>query len=299
MIYTLGESLLDIIISPDGQTVARPGGSQLNVAVSLGRAGRNVTMISETGEDVPGKMLTDFLSENGVATNLIRNYPESKTSLAVAVLDKQKKPTYSFYKMYPEKRVLKDPPEFFPEDIFSFGSMYSCDPDIKKSLKEYRNRAYKGGATIIYDPNVRQHHHIRQGVSGEMLLENLAVANIIKGSDEDFENIFGVVSLAEIIKEVREINKEAVLVITLGGKGSVAYYKEMEVRVPAKKIDVVSTIGAGDAFTAGMISAFTGMGLSGNLQALEKRHLQKMLEEGTRFSALVCQSMDNYIPAGK
>ncbi len=133
-----------------------------------------------------------------------------------------------------------------------------------------------------------------------MLLRNLAVADVIKGSDEDFENIFGVDSVDKMKERVRELNKEAILIITLGEKGSVAYYKkEMEVRVPAKKVEVVSTIGAGDAFTAGMISSFIEQQLSPKTGKMNESHLKKMLREATRFSSMVCRSMDNYIPAAE
>ena len=297
MIYTFGESLMDVIISPDGNTVTKPGGSQLNVAVSLGRSGKKVAMISEIGNDPVGKILSDFLSENGITTDLLQIYPGMKTSLALAFLDDQKKPSYSFYKMYPEERSLREPPVFSPEDVFIFGSMYSRDPDIKEFLEDYFSQARRGGAVIFYDPNVRHNHQISKEENREMLMKNLAAADIIKGSDEDFGNIFGVVSITEMKNALRKINYGAVLVVTTGAGGSTAFYKDLEVKMEAPKIDVVSTIGAGDAFTAGMVNSLVGQKLTGKLHGLNEGHLKKMLSEGTRFSTLVCWSMDNYIPA--
>jgi fructokinase len=297
MIYTLGESLLDVIISPDGNAVTKPGGSQLNVAVSLGRSGKEVAMISEIGNDPVGKILSDFLLANGIATDLLQTYPGMKTSLALAFLDDQKKPSYSFYKMYPEKRLLSEPPAFSPEDIFIFGSMYARDQDIKEFLEEYISQARRGGAVIFYDPNIRHNHQIGKEENREMLLKNLAAADVIKGSDEDFENIFGVVSIDKMKERLRELNSEALLVITMGDKGSVAFHKDLEVSAPAPEIEVVSTIGAGDAFTAGMVNSLVGQKLTGKLHRLNEGHLKKMLSEGTRFSTMVCRSMDNYIPA--
>jgi len=61
MIYTLGESLMDIIFENDGKIIAKPGGSMLNLAVSLGRCGRSVNILSELGDDKVSKDVISFL----------------------------------------------------------------------------------------------------------------------------------------------------------------------------------------------------------------------------------------------
>ena len=101
MIYTLGESLLDVITSNDGNTVSKPGGSLLNVSISLSRSGKNVSLISEVGDDQTGRQLIKFLHENGVNTNLVTIYKNCSTSKALATLDNNLKPAYTFQKAYP------------------------------------------------------------------------------------------------------------------------------------------------------------------------------------------------------
>jgi len=287
---------MDIIITKDGQTVAKPGGSLLNVSVSLGRSGKEVSLISETGDDEIGSMLTDFLSGNGVSTHLVTRYPDYKTSLAIATLDENQKPSYSFYKAYPEIRLLPNPPIFTIQDLLILGSMYSRDLDIKDDINSYLNNAKMRGALIVYDPNVRHNHQIRNADSREMLLKNLAYADVIKGSDEDFSNIFNLNSISELKDELRKINDQALIIITLGEKGSVVSYRDLILEVPSIKINVVSTIGAGDAFTAGVINSIIDQGLLNRFDKLSENNLTRMLEEGTRFSSLVCRTMDNYIP---
>ena len=74
MVFTLGESLLDIIFSENSQITAKAGGSMLNTAVSLGRSGVNVSMVSETGDDETARIILSFLEANKVQTQFIKKY---------------------------------------------------------------------------------------------------------------------------------------------------------------------------------------------------------------------------------
>jgi len=299
MIYTLGESLMDVISMPDGNTVSKPGGSLLNVSVSLGRSGKAVSLISELGNDPTGRQLMAFLYENGVSTNLITIYENAKTSKALAALDEHSKPSYTFQKAYPEIRSLTLPRVFTENDILILGSMYSRDPEIEKDIDACLQAAKRGGAFIVYDPNVRHNHQLKNQASKKMLLKNLAFADIIKGSDEDFYNIFQLTSLVEIKNALRTINRKALIFITSGEKGSVAYYKNIVHSFVPDKIKAVSTIGAGDAYTAGIVNAIIDQNLINDPKNLAEKHIRKMVMEGSRFASLVCQSMDNYVPARK
>ncbi len=294
MIYTLGESLMDIIITSDGQTEEKPGGSMLNVAVSLGRAGKEVSLVSEIGDDRTGQILIDFLKENGVSTHLVRKYAGGKTSVARATLDENQKPDYIFTKAYPEQRSLPDPPEFTQQDVLIFGSMYACDPHIYKDINAYLESAQRGGALIVYDPNIRQGNNIKH--KNKLLFQNLAYADVIKGSDEDFMYIFRMDAVVAIKYELRKVNKRALIIITLGEKGSVVILKNIMLEFPAIKTTVLSTIGAGDAFTAGVVNSLIDQDLFDGFNVVSESHLKKILMEGTRFSSMVCRTMDNYIP---
>jgi fructokinase len=296
MIYALGESLMDIITTHDGVTTAKPGGSMLNVSVSLGRTGKEVSLISELGDDETGKQLIEFLHENRINTDLVTIYSKCETSKALALLDENSKPSYTFQKSYPSVRSLANPPVFTENDILILGSMYSRDREIKNDLDAYLIQAKRAGALIVYDPNVRHNHQLKKKASKKMLLKNLAFADIIKGSDEDFYNIFQLTSLVEIKNTIQRINRVALIFITSGEKGSSAFYKDMEQSIVPDKIKAVSTIGAGDAFTAGLVNAIIKQDLQTDIRQLSDDHMIKIMAEGTRFATLVCQSLENYIP---
>ena len=293
MIYTLGETLLDVIIDPKGKTVARPGGAMLNVAVSLARAGNNVSLISETGNDHTGRYIVDFLTDNRVHTGFINSYENEKSSLALAFLDKNKKPAYTFFKNYPEIRKLKLPDVFNKNDLLLFGSLYALDSKINEQISTTVRRVSSSGGLIIYDPNIRKNN---SGIDMKKVYEYFSLAHIIKGSDEDFENIFGVSNLKTVAGIIREINSDALLIITQGSGGAIAFLNEMITEVPAPVINPVSTVGAGDGFSAGLIHFIKKKKIStAAVSSLHLSGLRNLLGSGIGFATKVCLSEENYI----
>ena len=287
---------MDIIVESPDKIISRPGGAMLNVAVSLARTKTDVSLISELGDDQTSAFIIDFLKKNKVKTRYIKKYYHSNTSLALAYLDEEKKPNYTFYKSYPENRNLIYPTNFSENDILLFGSLYSLDTALRNQLQEVLIAAKRGGAFLCYDPNIRHSHHFENEATKANLMENLALADLIKGSDEDFENIFGKLSFEQILIEVRKVNPTAPLLITRGAAGVVAFSKDFKLELPAIPIQPLSTIGAGDAFNAGLAFAMQKENLHKAQQnEFSKSQMELLLKSGLSFSASVCQSADNYI----
>jgi len=298
MIYTLGESLLDIIINSIDDAVVVPGGAMLNTAVSLGRSKLKVSLISELGDDDTSVLITSFLKSNNVSLNQLKLYSNNNTSIALAFLDKNKKPKYTFIKNYPDKRNFTNIPDFTSKDILLFGSMYSIDKNIRPSVLSIINNASIHDSIIIYDPNIRNASHLTNPILLDALIQNIEISDIIKGSDEDFTNIFGDNNIQNQISEIRKINKRALIIITLGGDGVVTDLAGHTTRLPAIKTNIVSTIGAGDAFNAGIIFALSNLNLRrNNLMKISNEKLEQILKSGLLFSSKVCATLDNYIPS--
>lgn len=297
MVYTLGESLLDIIITTLDDVVVRPGGAMLNTAVSLGRSNINVRLITELGDDDTSKMITSFLQKNNVATNFIQSYNNNNTSLALAFLDENKKPKYTFIKNYPENRSLTNTPEFKEGDILLFGSLYSLDKEIRKSILSIVKHAHRSNTTIIYDPNIRNAYHLHDDELMTAVHENIKLSHIIKGSDEDFTNILSISDTSVQIAELRKLNKEALIIITLGADGVIADLQGHAISLPTIKTNVISTIGAGDAFNAGIIYALEQIKFQNkSFNRAIANNIENILVSGLQFSAKVCRTLDNYVP---
>jgi len=296
MIYTLGESLMDLIFESDSDIIAKAGGSMLNLSVSIGRCGIDISLISELGDDIVGDKIVNFLRENKVDERYINRYYHNKSPLALAVLDENSVPTYSFYKPYPEKRVLKTPASINKDDILVFGSFYSLEKPIHKYIMDLTDKARSSKAMIIYDPNIRMPHKIDSEITRKYLYENLAVADIIKGSNEDFCNIFGNGDDYFFVNKLRKINPEALIFITKGSEGAVVFNKEHNYSINADTVNLKSTIGAGDNFTSGIVYSLKKQNITRNdLTQLSSKSLFKILENGKNFSSNVCTSYENYI----
>lgn len=293
-IYAIGESLLDIIFNKGEPQTTKAGGSMLNSVVSLGRIGLPVSFISEYGLDNAGNLIDAFLKENGVDTGFIHRYKDGNTAIALAFLDEKNDAHYSFYKNYPEKRFEFIFPEIKSNDIILCGSFYSISADIRDKFKAFINGAKETNALVIYDPNFRKSHLDELENLKPLLYENIEMATMVRGSDEDFRNIFGSRNTDETWDAIREYCQ--CLVYTANTEGVHVKTALFSGKFPVKKIIPVSTIGAGDSFNAGMITSFYRNKIStDDLAKLGEKDWGKIISTAVEFAAHVCLSYENYI----
>jgi fructokinase len=293
-IYGIGETVLDIIFKNNQPQAAKAGGAMLNSCVSLGRIGLPVSFISEYAGDSVGNIIDTFLSENGVGTSYVDHYKEGKTKLALAFLNERNDASYTFYQDYPDKRLTVDFPIIMKDDIILCGSIYSITSEIRKKFTDLINKANGNGAIVIYDPNFRPGHSADLGKLKPMIIENMKAAKLIRGSDEDFKNIFRANTHDEawdVIKKycncmVYTANSEGVYVRTVSYSGKFA----------VKAIKPVSTIGAGDNFNAGMMAAiYLNKIQADQLDKMGEKEWSKVISTGVDFATNVCMSYENYI----
>lgn len=293
-IYAIGETLYDIIFK-DGQPQAgKPGGAMLNSTVSLGRIGLPVSLISEYANDDIGKMIDSFLQDNGVGTDFVDHYTDGKTALAIAVLDEKNDANYTFYKNYPLRRLEMEFPTIGADDIILCGSIYAITNEIRNKFVQFITYSRENGGIVLYDPNFRSAHASELNILKPLIIQNMKMASIIRGSDEDFMNIFQTGSHNSAWDVIRNYcscmvytsSEEAVYVRTTGFSG----------RFPVRKITPVSTIGAGDNFNAGMIAAIYNNGITRQeLNKMGEEKWRQIVSTGVDFATNVCLSYENYI----
>ena len=293
-IYGIGETVFDIIFKNGQPQAAKPGGAMLNSSVSLGRIGLPVSFISEYGNDNVGTLIDEFLNENDVKTNFVHHFSDGKTGLALAFLNEKNDASYTFYKNYPAKRLDIEFPVLNKDDIVLCGSIYAITPEIREKFRALTITAKENKAILIYDPNFRPTHSSDLDTLVPVIIENMQTAAIIRGSDEDFRNIFGSKNADEAWNVVSKYcnclvytaNAEGVYVRTTGFSG----------RFPVKSIKPVSTIGAGDNFNAGMIAAIYKNSITRNqLDKIGEGEWSKIVSMGVDFASEVCMSYENYI----
>jgi fructokinase len=293
-IYAIGESLLDIIFSEGKLQAAKAGGSMLNSVVSLGRIGLPVYFISEYGLDDTGNLIDSFLTENGVNTGFVHRYKNGNTAIALAFLDKNNDARYSFYKNYPDKRLQFIFPEIMSDDIVLCGSFYSISTEIRDKFIGFIKDAKSRNALVIYDPNFRKSHLEELTRLKPLIIENIQAATLIRGSDEDFRNIFGSENPEQAWNSIREYS--SCLVYTANVDGVYVRTNSFSAKFPVRKITPVSTIGAGDNFNAGMIASFYRNNISQEiLKTMGEKEWRDAIKMAVEFATHVCLSYENYI----
>ena len=296
-IYTVGESLLDIIFKGREPQTAKPGGSAFNASITLGRLGAPVNFISEMGDDRVGDLVGEFLEENGVSAKYISRYTPGQTAIALAFLDDRNDAEYEFYKDYPAQRLAVDFPDFQKDDILLFGSFYALNPGIRPRVKELLEKADRAGAIIIYDPNFRSSHLPERDKLVPVIRENMGYATLVRASDEDLVNIFETEGPDEAWEQVGSLTDA--LVYTANAKGVELRTSSLNLHMEVERIEPVSTIGAGDTFNAGLIYGLWKEGIKREqIETLDKSKWEGLISRAILFSRAVCLSYDNYLPHG-
>ncbi len=291
-IYGIGETVLDIIFKNNQPQAAKAGGSVLNSAVSMGRMKLPVSFISEYGNDQAGKLIDDFLRENGVDTSHVHRFTDGSTALALAFLNEKNDAKYDFYKDYPQNRLNIMFPDIHKDDIVQCGSFYAIWPEIREKFKKFIQTSYDKGALILYDPNFREAHDINQ--LRPLVIENMRKASLLRGSDEDFKNIFGTTGPDEAWSAVKDYCN--CLVFTANVKGVSVRTPSFSGEFPVQKITPVSTIGAGDNFNAGMLTSIYRNNIGKqDLEKLGEKQWSGIISTAVAFATHVCMSYENYI----
>ena len=318
----IGETVLDIIFSEDQPQKAVPGGSTFNALISLGRvlqhlpeAGRpTVSMITETGDDHIGQIITSFMRENHVSTELVTINRGTQSHLSLAFLDEQHNAQYEFYKDHASARLDPDLlsssllSTFTSRDIVLFGSFFAINPVLRDYTRSLFTAAHDAGATLYYDINFRRSHIKDIPATIANLEENMRLSTIVRGSAEDFGYLYGTADPRQVYLE--HIRPCCPLFICTDGGGPVSLFAPnsdspgtfVEAQIPSPHVGhVVSTIGAGDNFNAGIVYALATQGITRQqLQALPCSgaaggDFLSLIDCALRFSSHVVQRMDNYV----
>ena len=294
----IGETVLDIIFKDNQPIGAVPGGSTYNAMISLGRAGVPTQFISETGNDRVGQMIISFLKENGVDAEYINVFPDSKSPLSLAFLNEQNDAEYLFYKDHPNDQLDFVTPDVQPNDIVMFGSYYAINPVIRPQVQGFLEYARQKGAILYYDVNFRPSHKNEVMKLTPNILENLEMADIVRGSKEDFQVMYKKDDADKVYNA--EISFYCKKFIYTQGSQPIELRADGGIRksYPIVVTDnIVSTIGAGDNFNAGLVYGMMKYNITrGNIErGLSEEQWDQLIACGQTFSAECCKSLNNYI----
>ena len=292
MLACLGELLIDFLpqrgMAPMGFR-AYPGGAPLNVAVGLARLGQPVGFLGKVSTDAFGRALRRHLVSEGVDTRFLLD-SDAPTALAfVAMVDGE--PSFAFYGEAAADTLVRA--EELSDalgdlSVLHFGGI-SLLRGTTPAAVETVVAQLAGRALLSFDPNIRP-GLVRHAASYRALLERLfASADLVKVSAADLEWLAPDAPPEEAAADLLAYGPAAV-VLTRGRQGARLLRTDGEWSVPAFQVPIVDTVGAGDAFDAGLLAALSQSGVASrvSLLALDERELVEVLRFASAVAALTC-----------
>jgi len=246
-VVCFGEVLWDIL--PSG---AVPGGAPMNVAYHLHKQQKNPALITSIGIDEKGEQLVKIFSDYGICTDFFQVDYEHETGKVFAEPNEHNEVVYDIVKPVAWDYIKwEDDFENLVSNAnyFVFGSLASRNNVSKKTLFQLLEYA----ENKVLDINLRAPHFNRRIVE-----ELLSKADFLKLNLAELELITGWfskhTSIEDRVRSITDKFKIQNMVVTMGGDGAVLYYNGNEYVQKGYKVDVVDTVGSGDAFLAGLLA---------------------------------------------
>ncbi|MEU6371215.1 carbohydrate kinase [Streptomyces sp. NPDC046931] len=254
----IGEALVDVIAAPDGSRRSHPGGSPANVALSLGRLGHPVRLATRVGHDHLGRLVRKHLEGSGVdlAPGSVVNSP---TSTATAVLDAKGAANYTFDITWAlsaaVEEALRDGP---PAHVHTGSIATALSPGADQVYSTLH--ALRTSATLSYDPNLRPALLRPAEQERERVEQLVVISDVVKASEEDLAWLHPGENPDKTAARWAR-NGPSLVVLTLGANGARAWWRHGCQDIAPVSVQVMDTVGAGDAFMAGLTSRLLHAGL--------------------------------------
>ena len=247
-----GEALTDFIRQPDGQWRALPGGACWNVARSAARLGVATGYAGAVSCDVFGEELRTLTQAAGLDMRYLQQIDKSPL---LAMVTSTTPPNYFF--VGDDSADLHFDPAKLPADwldaarLLHFGCISLAREPLASRLLDIASTAAQRGKRIAFDPNWRK--LMDQPGYHVLLRKLLALSHYVKVSDEDLEKLFPGDSQA--LATLQTLAPQAEILLTLGA-GGMRWIKGLEVvEQPIYRVDVIDTVGCGDAAMGGWIAS--------------------------------------------
>lgn len=293
MILCCGEALIDMIPveAQDGGAAFAPhsGGAVFNTAVALGRLGVDVGLVTGLSSDMFGQQLLEDMRASGVDARYVVQSQRPATLAFVQVVDGHAR--YAFYDEGSAGRMLQ--PEDMPavpdtvRALYFGGISLACEP----GADAYAALCAAGAAqrVVMIDPNIRPSFIADEPRFRARLRGMIAMADIIKVSDEDLDWIVpGSAQREAKLQELLALGP-SMAIMTLGAEGALAVLADgRQIRVDAAPAQVVDTIGAGDTFNAGVLAWLSQKGalIKGDLPNIATAQVEDALRFGAQVAAV-------------
>lgn len=259
----LGEALIDIVVPQRGDRSEHVGGSPTNVAIGLARLGHPTTLATHFGRDQRGERIRSLLATEGVAL-AFGSDTAARTSTALARLDDDQAATYEFDLDW---RIDSD-----GVSESAAGTRHVHTGSIAATLLPGSATvaevvaSLRDSATVSYDPNARPSLMGEPGEAVAAIEDFVRLADVVKASDEDVAWLYAGATPQHAIDTWTSLGP-GIVIITCGAQGALVHANGNTTKVPAAKVEVADTVGAGDSFMAGLVSGLLDAGLLGDAES--------------------------------
>jgi 2-dehydro-3-deoxygluconokinase len=276
-LVTLGEAMLRLSVRPGDRIEdaaaleIHVAGSEANVAYAAARVGLRSAWVSALPDNPLGHRVATTLAAGGVDTSLVRWVPNARLGLYFVELASAPRPisvTYDRAHSAMAQATVEDfdwaaiaDTRFFHVSGITLGLSPSCREIAKHAMREAR----RAGATVTFDVNYRQKLWDR-GAAASTVREIAPLVDVVVCTREDARDLFGT-------KDALDLGVKTA-VLTMGADGAVAFSDGVTIERKGHSVATIDRVGAGDAFTAGLI------------WGLSEGSLELGLERGLAMSAL-------------
>jgi fructokinase len=263
-VVCLGEVLIDLVAVDAGVPVGAAttfhraaGGAPANVAVALARLGTDVGFIGKVGDDAFGRSLRETLAAESVDVRGLLEAPTARTALAFVGSDGQSGRSFVFYHDGTAHTLLG--PEEVDRDligharIFHFGSVTLAAEPSRAATRAAAFWAHQQACLVSFDPNVRLELWASSHLARTTIEDVLGMVDVVKVSSEELEFLTGTADLEDACGALRQ-RGPALAMVTLGNDGCFYQTATASGRVAGVPVECLDTLGAGDAFMAGVLA---------------------------------------------
>jgi fructokinase len=290
-IVSFGVMILDMFPVQLGVDIAHvkefrpmPGGSCANVAVAAAKLGIKSSFVGKVGNDCFGKMLLEKLNHYGVNTEQLVQDDEFRTTMNFHAKPQPEEIEYLFYRNPGADANLKlkdiDMTKIKKAGFFHFDSLCLTVEPIKNTTMEVLKILKDSDICISFDFNYRSILWESPDLAIEAINEVLPYIDIFKMNEAEYELLCKNTVMKTGLRKIIEGNP-SICIVTKGHKGSLIMNATYSVETSAKKVEVVDTIGCGDAFIAGFLSGLCIHEINYNKISLEQLEWLALFADAT------------------
>jgi len=291
-----GELLVDMVSgAPDatlGEAISflkAPGGAPANVAVGLRRLGVASSFVGQVGDDPFGFWLRDLVEREGVDVSQLAISAQARTTIAFVATRSDGKKDICFYRnpgADAQFSAAQLATEFFSSArLFHCGSVSLSLEPCRSAQFEAARLAREAGALVSFDPNWRPSLWDDFDLARDLIWQMMPLCDVVKVADEEWEFVTGTADFEQGAAKIRACGPKLV-VITRGSEGASFSCAGANGAVPGFETEALDTLGAGDAFVAGLLFQLLQIGLE---TALENGKIAEILRFANACGALATQ----------